>query len=116
MHTCLPPVTARTYRVQPIGAWPAHLGPPPDVHRPDQPAGEPGDLWRCQCGRLWQVQVRDLPAMVPGGQYRPFRWRRASLWTRLRYGGHPTEAPAVVKPGRPPVGPSGVSPKPDGSR
>jgi hypothetical protein len=42
-----------------------------------------GDVWRCNCGRMWVCYVRVRngdPGVTPA-----LAWRRAGLWLRLRY-------------------------------
>jgi hypothetical protein len=78
---------------------PVHRCEPPRRLRPGQdpdrldfpwntPAGNPGDLWRCPCGRLWQVildQWGVLPALP--------RWKPATLWQRITHSTHLRRAP-----------------------
>src|SRR5690606_24842382 len=47
-------------------------------------AGNIGDLWRCDCGRLWRVTDANQGSnhMIHGKT-----WRPATLWQRLRYAG-----------------------------
>jgi hypothetical protein len=68
-HTCMPPVT--TLRLTPIVAV-------------SVPAAPVGVVWRCHCGRLWQVA--ETPEVTRGQQLAERRaWVRASWWTRWRY-------------------------------
>jgi hypothetical protein len=61
----------------------ATLGDPPLV-TPPFPDGDPGDLWRCGCGRLWRV-VEAIPGRFnrPAGRW-SLRWGPAPWWVRLR--------------------------------
>jgi hypothetical protein len=54
-----------------------------DAHA-DHPDGNPGDLWRCTCGALWEI--RDMGG-VRGRMFlvHTSEWQRASLWTRLTW-------------------------------
>lgn len=51
---------------------------------------EPGELWRCRCGKLWEC-YRRLPranprsGMVEVGGVRRCEWRPAGLWLQTRY-------------------------------
>jgi hypothetical protein len=96
----------RAAPVAPVVA-PHECDPPMDGHpRRPMPAGQPGDLWRCGCGRLWRHK-----------DYRYIderRWVRASLWQRLRWWGTPGAVEPIAKPPAPPAGESGVSRSPDG--
>lgn len=75
------------------GTW-VRKGPETERHECETPrkkrysegwdvVGNPGDLWRCECGRLWHlIEVEK--------RYTEFRcwrkvWVRATLWQRLRY-------------------------------
>jgi hypothetical protein len=94
-----PPTDTAWLEVQEIRArksgWVRHASTPPHVCAPPcrdvdslpVPDGQPGDLWRCSCGRLWQISddqvVRDhrpgrLMALLPA-------WQPASRWQRIHH-------------------------------
>lgn len=62
-HSCQPPT---------VGADRVVPGTLLEAKTPD---GQPGDLWRCGCGRLWEI------AVYP---WRP-AWRPASRWQRIKH-------------------------------
>lgn len=64
-HECAPPTTGT---IPAIGA-----------------AGNIGDLWRCDCGRLWRIT--DANQGTRGHVIHGKTWRPATLWQRLRYAG-----------------------------
>jgi len=85
-----------------LGGHPQHMCQPPrhrdPVERPpgllvppQNAAGPVASLWRCPCGRLWQV-VKKCPACRGGGHGYPPRgmcspgtdWAPATWWQRLR--------------------------------
>ena len=62
-HRCAPPL-------RPAGtSYPAH--------RVD---GRPGDVWRCACGRTWEVRL--VPQRV--GTVDALAWEHAGTWSRIR--------------------------------
>jgi len=64
-HKCAPPTTGD---IPAIGA-----------------AGNIGDLWRCDCGRLWRIT--DANHGTRGRVIHGKTWRPALLWQRLRHAG-----------------------------
>jgi hypothetical protein len=62
-HTCAPPLRP------PGTSYPAH--------RID---GRPGDVWRCGCGRVWEVRL--VPHRV--GTVDALAWSPAGAWSRVR--------------------------------
>lgn len=88
---------------------PHECAPPARGHARQLPIGNPGDLWRCGCGRLWSLRAARRRGLLPGDH-----WARASLWQRLRWYGTPGAVDPPAKPTAPPAGESGVSRSPDG--
>lgn len=57
-----------------------HACEPPTVgNYTPRPDGQLGDLWRCECGRLWQIWV--------AGDF-GLTWLAAGWWERFRYRRH----------------------------
>lgn len=76
-HTCALPTRDMWASVPNVGAAGVTAPGATRVKFGNRPDGDPGDLWRCGCGRLWRV----------GRGYGddPAAWRVASWWTRWRY-------------------------------
>jgi hypothetical protein len=80
-HNCTPPMREVVYQPPRMSAEPP---PQPDpwnspgvtVERPD---GYVGDLWRCECGRLWHIWVVLDFSLA---------WLPAMWWQRVRYWRH----------------------------
>lgn len=57
----------------------AHTCSPPSRQ---EAFASPGDLWRCGCGRLWQV----IDGAGRPGDAQHSTWRPAPWWRRLTHG------------------------------
>ncbi len=75
-HRCEPPLR-KVFFPAPGEAGKQGIG-----HSDHLPDGAKGDLWRCGCGRLWEIGLR-----LDGGNIGPkgTAWRRASAWSRLTW-------------------------------
>lgn len=65
---------------EPLGVW-IRRQPAPHLCQVPQgmfgaPNGQPGDVWRCHCGVLWQVHQPSTGESA---------WRLAGWWTRWTY-------------------------------
>lgn len=85
--------------VRRVPAAPVHWCEPPRRLRPGQdprqpdfpwntPDGNPGDLWRCPCGRMWQI-VLERWGLLPASPH----WIPATVWQRILYGARTRRAP-----------------------
>jgi len=87
VHRCEPPMSRRKVSIPP---WPGETGWTTGLTEP-MPDGDRGDLWRCDCGRLWRLaeacDMCDAYGQHPhGGQHAVGnRWRPARLWQVIRH-------------------------------
>lgn len=90
-HECAPPMHEVTYRL-PSGLL--KPGVPDGTATCTEVDGALGDLWRCDCRKLWRVgdacDLCDIGRDYHGGLCTVGRrWRPATWWQRLRYRGSP---------------------------
>ena len=88
-HRCEPPMGEVFVQ---LPAIPGSAGKSTRVKNIDIPAGDRGDLWRCDtCRTLWRVGLRcDAcehygPGRHDGGCSPGRAWRPATLWQRWRH-------------------------------
>jgi hypothetical protein len=84
-HNCEPPMRELVLTIPASGWLLGNAAGFEQVPFGDTPDGAAGDLWRCDCGKLWRITAKCGNCPIGGYHGCGPTWRPATMWQRLRH-------------------------------